>query len=165
MPGNSAAVAGLGNLLLTDDGIGVWLIRALQEFDLPDSLTLHEIGTSVFALHSLAAEHSSLLLVDAMHGGRDPGTVYRLSAEEVRLLYRRQGEKSLSRFHSLHDFQILDLMALPGNAGPNWQVFGVEPAEIGFGIGLSPFLAEKLPAIVPGLLGAAEEMAARAARI
>ena len=106
------AVLGLGNLLLRDDGIGIWLIRELQQAKLPHTIKLYEIGTAVFAIPSLLQEHSRLLLVDAMHSGQRPGTVYDLSAEEIRLLQQQQDGIALPLFQSLHEYQILDLLAL-----------------------------------------------------
>jgi hydrogenase maturation protease len=159
MQRDAVAIAGLGNLLLTDDGIGVWLIRALQKLKLPDSLTLFEVGTSIFTLQTLAAEYRSLLLVDAVHGGYKPGSIYYLSADEIRTLQHKHGGTAL--IHSLHDFHIPDILTLTGTAPVYVSVFGVEPETIDFGIGLSPLLADLLPSLAEQLKIEAEMMADR----
>ncbi len=163
--GGGVAVLGLGNLLLQDDGIGVWLIRELQQVQLPRAVKTYEIGTAVLAITSLLHEHSRLLLVDAMYGGQNPGSIYRLTAKEVLLLHQRRNGKGLPLFQSLHEFQILDLMAMTGTAGSYWRVFGVEPAEIDFGIGLSPHLSGLIPSLAASLKKEAEKMAARLQKI
>lgn len=103
-PRPKLAVAGLGNLLLKDDGIGIYLIRALRKMKLPENLVLFEIGTAVFFLHSVALEYKNLLLVDAVRGGGKPGSVYRLAPEDAPLLVQSQAERA--SFLSLHDFRL-----------------------------------------------------------
>jgi hydrogenase maturation protease len=158
MERKTAAVVGLGNLLLTDDGIGIWLVRALQKLKPPGELVLYEIGTSVFDLDTPASNHRRLLLVDAMYGGGEPGTIYNLSSEEVKRLRKDlRGRQTL--FHSLHDFSVLDLPGYFENYTVNWQVFGVEPAVIDYGTNLSPQLAHLLPILAKSLKYEAVKMA------
>ncbi|MEW6244540.1 MAG: hydrogenase maturation protease [Bacillota bacterium] len=70
---NTKVVPGLGNLLLGDDGLGVWLVRALPERRLPPGTPVYEVGTELFSVPSLLGEHSRVLLVDAVTGERRPG--------------------------------------------------------------------------------------------
>jgi hydrogenase maturation protease len=68
-------IAGVGNVLLSDDGVGVHAVRELQKNPMP-GVTVAEIGTAIFhGLHFLEnAEH--VLVIDATKGGKPPGTVY-----------------------------------------------------------------------------------------
>ncbi len=145
------AVVGLGNLLLKDDGVGVWLVRQLETRPLPDGIDAFEIGTSVFALPSLLEPDSRVLLVDAMDGGDAPGTIYRCSCRE--LVGEQYGDKPPARplpVHALHDFRLPDMLATREfqGLGSYGQVFGVQPGEIDYGYGLSPGLAQLLPRLV-----------------
>jgi hydrogenase maturation protease len=141
-------VLGLGNLLLKDDGIGVYLVRELQKTGLPPAVRVCEIGTAVFEILLRAAGAAPLLVVDALHGGGRPGSVYRLDAGELRPRGGSGGQAI-----SLHDFRLPELLALPGMAesGVGCRIFGVEPQEIDFGCSLTPALARKLPALVRAL--------------
>jgi len=152
------AVAGLGNLLLTDDGIGVYLIRALQKMKLPENLVLFETGTALFSLHTVALEYKNLLLVDAVRSGGKPGTVYRLNPEDALLLHSQADRASIL---SLHDFRLPCLLSRPGTAPLCWRIFGVEPHTVDYGTGLSPLLSGLLPALAATLKQEAEEMLLR----
>lgn len=148
---SSITVLGLGNILLKDDGIGVWLLRGLERYydsaaanGLPDGVLLHEVGTAVFSVPALQRDDTCLLLLDALQGGEQPGTVYRFKPEEVGCQLKNTGPAL-----SLHDFRLQHILALPqpGKSGP-CHIFGVEPAEIGFGYGLTPGLQAVLPLLV-----------------
>ena len=158
-PGREIALLGLGNLLLKDDGIGIWLIRRLRQTRLFPDVKIYEIGTAIFAIDSLVRECSRLLLVDAVHGGEKPGTVYNLSPDEIRPPHRRHAGGKFTLLHSLHELLIPELLAAPETAVPDWWVFGVEPAEIDCGIGLSAHLREKLLSIEAALVATVREMA------
>ncbi len=158
-PRPKLAVAGLGNLLLKDDGIGIYLIRALRKMKLPENLVLFEIGTAVFFLHSVALEYKNLLLVDAVRGGGKPGSVYRLAPEDAPLLVQSQAERA--SFLSLHDFRLPYLLSQPGTAPLCWRIFGVEPQTVDYGTGLSSLLSGLLPALAAALKQEIEEMLLR----
>lgn len=160
MEKETVAVAGLGNLLLTDDGIGVRLVRSLQKLTLPDNLVLYEIGNSVFYLYTLAARHKKLLLVDAVYGGGKPGTGYLFSSEEIRKLQREQHTDGHASFYSLHDFSAMDLPGPVQDSPVCQRLFGVEPAIIDYGTVLSPLLDRLLPSLTASLLREALNMAA-----
>ena len=72
-------VAGLGNELLRDDGVGVHAVRLLNA-QRPEewgrNIVVAEVGVAVLdALHLFDwADH--ILAVDAMHAGKVPGSLY-----------------------------------------------------------------------------------------
>jgi hydrogenase maturation protease len=75
-------VACMGNLLRGDDGFGVAVARALGERDLPQWVTVTEVGISgVSMAQDLLAEYDALVLVDAIERGADPGTIHVERAE------------------------------------------------------------------------------------
>lgn len=74
-PPDDLLIAGLGNVLLRDDGVGVHAVRELQRRP-PAGATVVEIGTAV--LHGLSFVEGAhrILLIDAMQAGQSPGTIY-----------------------------------------------------------------------------------------
>lgn len=75
-------VAGLGNLLLRDDGVGVHVIKTLQKDQIQDIITV-EVGCAVFdSLHLLEAA-DKILLIDAMEAGGSPGSVYLCDLSDI----------------------------------------------------------------------------------
>jgi hydrogenase maturation protease len=68
-------ILGIGNLLLSDEGIGVHVIRELQQQDLPRNVELLDGGTGGFHLLGFFRDHEFLVIIDASLDGKPPGTV------------------------------------------------------------------------------------------
>ena len=78
-------ILGLGNPILTDDGIGIHVVRALGTGSLPPSVNCAEASVGGLRLLSLIAGYERVILVDAIQvpQGR-PGDIYRLHPNELR---------------------------------------------------------------------------------
>jgi len=76
-------VAGMGNLLRGDDGFGIEVIRRLGErTDLPPEVRAIEVGIAGIPLvQELLNGYGLLIIVDAVAGGRPPGTVVTLAPQ------------------------------------------------------------------------------------
>ncbi len=119
-------VLGVGNLLLSDDGIGIHAVRELlaapswpeQEVDIADG------GTFTQDLFYLFKNYQKLLVLDAIRGGQEPGTIYRL--QETDLLYDE------NQAISLHDIDLLDSLRMCELLGskPELFVLGMEPYDM-----------------------------------
>ncbi len=68
-------VLGIGNLLLSDEGIGVHVIRELQQQELPAEVELLDGGTGGFHLLGFFRDHEILVIIDASLDGKPPGSV------------------------------------------------------------------------------------------
>lgn len=68
-------VLGIGNILLGDEGVGVAVIRELEQLSLPSHIDLLDGGTGGFHLLSYLQEYPEVILIDATLDGHEPGTV------------------------------------------------------------------------------------------
>jgi hydrogenase maturation protease len=128
-------VAGLGNELLADDGVGVHAARMLAAGPSCGAVVV-EVGTAVLDALHLFAWADRVLAIDAMLAGGPPGTVYRFGPDSVA---DEGGEVSL------HELGLLGtLRLLPVDELPRVTVLGVEPGDIAFGLDLSPPVAGAL---------------------
>ncbi len=75
-------VAGLGNLLLADDGVGVHLVRAL-EGTTPRGVTVVDVGTAVLDALHLFEGADRVLALDAMQAGGAPGDIYVFNLDDA----------------------------------------------------------------------------------
>ncbi len=141
-------VIGIGNLLLKDEGIGVHVIRALEEVDTPINIKLELIdgGTSPDIL-SLFEGADKLIIVDAVKAQGSPGTIYRIKPDS--LAAEEKGEISA---HELGLRQSLKIMELTGGKPKEVVLIGVEPKDIVWGMDLSPELKQKIPEITAIIL-------------
>jgi hydrogenase maturation protease len=140
-------VAGLGNLLLRDDGVGVHAVRALQR-GVPRGVRAVEVGTAVLDALHLVEWADRILAIDAMQAGGDPGTIYRFDVDGVAHTPIRT---------SLHEMDLVaTLRFLTNGHRPEITVLGVEPETIAAGLDLSP----NVQAALPRLVAAAQEIVA-----
>ncbi len=78
-------VLGLGNMLMTDDGIGLAALARLQdEWFIPPGVDLVDGGTWGMNLLPVIESAHRLLVLDAIDHGREPGTLLELRDAEVR---------------------------------------------------------------------------------
>jgi hydrogenase maturation protease len=74
-------ILGMGNLLRSDDGVGLHVIEALGEEDLGDDVDLKEALSGLDVLDAIR-DYERIVLVDAVMSGGRPGTVYEMSPED-----------------------------------------------------------------------------------
>jgi hydrogenase maturation protease len=137
-------ILGVGNLLLQDEGIGVHLVQMLDKEDLPlkavgCQLSVIDGGTSPEVL-SLIEDADKLIIIDAVKGGRAPGTIYRFSLDDVSL--------DLPVRLSLHQMTLVDnlrMLDLIDKKPKDTVIIGIEPKNIESGLELSPEIKEKMP--------------------
>lgn len=70
-------VLGLGNILMGDEGVGVHVLRALQQHALPEHVECLDGGTGGFILLGPLQAADRIILIDAAADGNPPGTVTR----------------------------------------------------------------------------------------
>jgi len=138
-------VLGMGNLLLSDEGVGVHVARALAARALPENVSVVEAGTAFLDVLPDIEKADRILLIDAMEGGGAPGSVYRVPFDQC---------VHPDMLASLHGFDLSRVLYMAGSErAPEVTVFGVEPARIAWGTELSPVVARVVPAVEEAILG------------
>jgi hydrogenase maturation protease len=141
---NHVLVAGIGNTLRGDDGIGIHVARALKN-RLPDRFKVTESSTGGLDLLELMAGYHTAVLIDAVQtvDGK-PGNVYHYPLQECGDLLH------IASFHSLN----LSQLAALGNMimkekMPEICVLAIEAPKIDeFSEHLSPQIEERFNTIV-----------------
>lgn len=90
-PGCAVLVAGCGNLLRGDDGVGPVLIRHLWERGVPDGARLVDGGTAGMDVAFQMRGAQRVVIIDAAATGSAPGTVFEVPGEELAELPPLQG--------------------------------------------------------------------------
>jgi len=146
-------VLGVGNILYTDEGLGVRIVdQMMQDYDFSDNVTLMDGGTLGTKLMDPIQQSDLLIVVDAVLVGDEPGSVYRLTGEDLR--------KSLGFINSMHDTDLVDTLILCDLTGkrPDAVVIGVEPVDYqSMGVELSPDIAKRIPAVIDIVLKEIEQ--------
>lgn len=80
-------ILGLGNPILTDDGVGVLVAEAVQAALPPEApVEICELSVGGLTLMERMVGYDRVILVDAFEDGEDPGSFERLTLEDLRSL-------------------------------------------------------------------------------
>lgn len=132
-------VLGLGNLVHTDDGVGVHAIHGLQrDSRVPIDVVLIDGGTQGLALLPHVCCVRRLLVVDAIDTGEPPGTILRFEGKALRGL---PGKASV---HQLGFADLLVALELLGESPGEIVVLGVQPGSTEWGAELTKPVAGAL---------------------
>ncbi|GFM34166.1 NiFeSe hydrogenase maturation protease [Desulfovibrio subterraneus] len=126
-------VLGIGNSLLTDDGVGVFAAEALQKETWPEEVTIIEGGTFTQDIFYLFEGYDRLLVLDVIHAGHEPGTLYQLTEDDL-----VSNEKQRVSIHDIDMLDSLKMCELKCGSRPRMEIIGMQPKDITtWNIGLS----------------------------
>jgi hydrogenase maturation protease len=140
---DKTVVLGLGNILHADDGAGAQAVKRLREdARVPEDVSLVEGGTLGLELLPYIWSCSRLIVIDAVDVGETPGTVVRMSGEEL---------NSLPGNSSVHQLGVSDLLValrMLARRQPAVVLLGVQPANTDWSTELSPAVAAAMNVLV-----------------
>jgi hydrogenase maturation protease len=136
-------ILGVGNLLLSDEGVGVHVAHELMKMDLPPEVSVVEGGTDGFRLLNVITGADRVIVIDAVRSGAAPGSVYRFDVNDVRSV----PAGFMTSVHQVGILEVIELSDLIGKT-PRVTVIGVEPKSLKMSMELSPEVKEKIPRII-----------------
>ena len=151
-------VLGMGNPILSDDGVGLLVADRLRESSLPDSVEVVQSEVGGLRLLELVRGFTRVIIIDALmspaESGRHPGEVYRYEAKDF---------KGGHRYGSAHSIGLDTALEIGHKLGYDMPkevtVFAIEAEDVEtFGEELSPPVAaaaERVFALVREEVGAA----------
>ena len=141
-------VLGVGNILLTDEGVGVRAVEKLQEaYTFSPNIRLLDGGTLGLKLLEPITEADYLIVVDAIKTGQPAGTIERLSLAALR--------KRISLKNSLHQFDLLETLAHAQflESLPETVIVGIVPEDtVTLSLELSETVRSRLENLVSAVL-------------
>ncbi|MDD2851759.1 MAG: HyaD/HybD family hydrogenase maturation endopeptidase [Desulfuromonadaceae bacterium] len=144
----SVLVLGIGNLVMSDDAVGVLVAQRLQqEYQFPGNVEILDGGTLGLDLLPKLERITNLIIIDAVETGREAGSCVRLSGQELPI--------ALQTKLSPHQMGLKDLLAvseLMGHTPQEMVLIGVQPGSIDMEVGLTPAVAAQLDTLVSAVL-------------
>jgi hydrogenase maturation protease len=141
-------VLGLGNILLKDEGVGVRVIERInRKFRFPPNVEVVDGGVLGLNLLGRIRDARNLIVVDAVKRGRPPGTLYRVSGEDI--------SPRLYPKISLHQVDLIEALTICRILWglPPTVILGVEPQDISdWGVELTEVVAAKVDDLVQMVL-------------
>lgn len=142
-------VLGVGNILLTDEGVGVRVVEALEgRYRIPEGVEVMDGGTAGMELLSSIAACDHLILVDAVNTGAEPGTLARLDDGQVPALFKTKISP-----HQLGISDLLGVLTVTGEMPGRMTLFGVVPYCLDTTIELSPAMVPKVDELLALVVG------------
>ena len=138
-------IIGIGNILLQDDGVGVHVIKELENEKLPSTIELVDGGTSTLDMLGFFLDYKKVIVVDCLRAGLNPGTIYKIRPEDIKD-YQKENL-------SIHDVQILDVVRMANmmDKYPEVVIFGIEPEKISLDLEMTEIMVSKIPEIVSNI--------------
>ncbi|MCP4452231.1 MAG: hydrogenase maturation protease [Planctomycetes bacterium] len=134
-------VLGLGNPIMSDEGVGPALVQRFMDKAEDYALTeFVDVGTGGFSLLYHLEGVDRVVFIDCALMGDEPGTLRRFTCDQV------QTVKRLAHF-SLHEGDLLTLIDKAkelGQCPEEIVIFGIEPELIEFGLGLTETLSGRM---------------------
>lgn len=146
-PKEKTIVLGIGNILLSDEGLGVHAVMELEKHDLPEGVEVVDGGTSGFGLLDTLSDAKRVIIVDAIRAGGEPGTLYHLKLKDGESI----GELLPSSLHGIGILDVIRALELLGSR-PDFEIFGIEPKSLDVGMELSNVVRESLPKLINAIL-------------
>lgn len=138
------AVVGIGNILLSDDGVGVFVLEEIKKRDiLPGNVELIDGGTMGLDLLPFIEGKERVIFIDAVDFKAEPGTIGELNNNEIPHYF--------SSKLSVHQIAFPDMIAagqLLGTIPEEMCLIGIQPGTIETGYGLSPEIQQQVDRLI-----------------
>jgi hydrogenase maturation protease len=141
-------VIGIGQSLRGDDAAGLSAVRIWVETfhaeSMPPEVQLELVELPGIGLLNMFDGTRCAILVDAVHSGAKPGTIHRLSEDQLESFGGGSG--------SAHGWGVAETLSLgrqiaPTNLPAELIVIGIEASQLDLGETLSPDVASSLPQV------------------
>ena len=138
------AVFGIGNILLSDDGVGVHAVNRLKnEYEFPEHVEIIDGGTKGLDLLPLFENRDNVLIIDAANFKKEPGTIDTVVGDKIPAF--------LSTKLSVHQIGLPDMLfaaRLMEITPPEMCLIGIQPKSMETTIELTDVVSGKMEALL-----------------
>ena len=144
-------IVGIGNVLLGDEGIGVYIANQIRDSGIinSESVEVADGGTAGYDLLPMMMGRDRIVIIDALNADDVPGSVYRLKPENLAAM---RGGMSL---HETGIPEVIRALRLMGES-PEVEIIGIVPEDITtVDIKISDAVLRSVPAAIAQVVDAA----------
>lgn len=148
MTKKNITILGVGNILYSDDGVGVRVVeKMMQEYEFSDNVTLVDGGVLGINLLGVISNAGRLIVVDTVLNKGKPGDLHRLDHDQIpnRILAK----------NSLHQVDLIEALTLCKALDhvPRTTIIGIEPRDLNtLDDTLTPEIQDKLEELTQKVL-------------
>lgn len=141
-------ILGLGNLLMTDEGVGAAVVQRLQsECGQDPRLNFMDGGTLSFTLAGPIGEHRRLIVVDAASLRESAGTMRVFEGDDM----DQQLRSNATSVHEVSLADLMDMARLTDTLPAKRALVGIQPEVIDWGETLTPSVEAAVPVAVSAI--------------
>jgi hydrogenase maturation protease len=142
---NKTLILGIGNQLMTDDGVGGQaVIRLAEETKQMSNVSCLDGGTLGHLLVGYIEESDNLIVVDAAQMQAQPGEVRVFQNEEMDRFLSTNPNRSV---HEVGLSDLMDMAFLGGHLPKRRALIAVQPLDTDWGVELSGPVLQSLPEV------------------
>lgn len=144
-------VIGVGNMLLSDEGVGVHVVNKLKNMRLPAGVEVYDCGVEGLGILGFLENADKAIIIDAVKAGGSPGSIYLFNLDEVT---KKDGPMKML---SLHELDLIISMEI-GKLSKIYTlpteivVIGVEPSSFETGMKLTSKVKQAMPRVIDLIL-------------
>lgn len=154
-------VLGIGNILWQDEGFGVQVLTMLnKQYHFASNIQLLDGGTMGMELLAFLQGCKKLIIIDAIDGGKAPGSFYRISGPDVDTYF----QEKLS-VHELGIKDVLSTLSLIGEPLEAVTVVGIQPVSLEMGIELTPLAKSRCQLVINSVLAELQSWQANVVKV
>lgn len=140
---------GIGNILQSDDGIGIKILKYLEsQYEFPENVELVDGGTAGAALDRSIVNKDWVIIIDALGVQGEPGEVRVLAGEDF---INRPATLKMSP-HQVSFLDLIQMMKLEGTEPKKLDLVGVIPETTHDGIEITSTVNAAIAGAVESLL-------------
>lgn len=146
-------VMGVGNYILSDEGIGIHAVRELEKMEWPENVEIYDAGTTgILSFHKFV-EADILIAVDAISLREEPGTIKVYDKDDIML---SKVPMKISP-HQIGFQETLFQAELHEKSPEIVKLIGIVPESYAAGTELSECCQEILPKVIELAVGFIKE--------
>ncbi len=149
MSDKGGVILGVGNILHSDDGIGIKILKVLEsQFRFPEEVELVDGGTVGAQLDITIVSKDWIIIVDALDVKGPVGEVRVLSGDDF---INRPGVIKMSP-HQVGFLDLIQVMKMEGTEPKQIDLIGIIPANTNDGFDMTPEVDASIDTVVEKLL-------------
>ena len=142
-------IAGIGNVLLGDDGVGPFVIKLLEaRYEFSQDVEIADLGTPALDLPLHLSGADAVILIDSAKFGGAPGDIRLFRKDEVLRIPPRPRIDP----HSPALRESLSQLELMGRMPGELLLIGMQGSHFGAGSALSPIVRQCIPHAIDAVL-------------
>ena len=140
----TVTVLGLGNILMTDEGIGVHSVLEFERrYAVPPYVQIVDGGAAGLDLIPFIEGREKVLMVDAVNFDQEPGFIDTIENDAIPVRIATKAS-----MHHVGLMDVLSIVKLSGNYPKDICIIGIQPKSLELGLEITDQIREKMDPMV-----------------